>query len=244
MSLAIKYETVHDATMRLRGTVVLYKGEPVQIQEIREGTGKEDILRVLIKPLPLTTPGAADMGGGIFRRRGAAEAMMDAARQAVEAVEEEGGVQKYISSKHFDIAPFPLGYVNNPTGSGAFYCSRMPNRVQKQGLCAENFKGFDNYKGLVDFRTFLRCKEVPLMVAGSYPTFEQALKNLTKVPSVAFNRYFCLVRDDVIADLVYVYHRGIKVGMLNKVTSELCLGERFRCLKESLTELGLKVGGC
>jgi hypothetical protein len=82
------------------------------------------------------------------------------------------------------------------------------------------------------------------MVAGSYPTFEQALRNLTKVPSVAFNRYFCLVRDEVIADLVYVYHRGIKVGMLDKGTGDLCLGERFRCLKESLTELGLKVGGC
>jgi hypothetical protein len=239
--------------MRLRGTVVLYKGDPVQIQEIREGTGKEDILRVLIKPLPLTTPGAADMEGNVFpvppvpqaavQRRGAG-GLMDFARQAVEAAKEEGGVQKYISSKHFDIAPFPLGYVNKPTDSGAFYCSRMPNRVQKQGLCAENFKGTDNYKGLVDFRTFLRCKEVPLMVAGNYPTFEQALKNLTKVPSVAFNRYFCLVRDEVIADLVYVYHRGMKVGMLNKVTGDLCLGERFLCLKESLTELGLKVGGC
>lgn len=241
MSLAIKYETVHDAVMRLRGTVVLYKGDPVQIQEIREGTGKEDILRVLIRPLPLTTGGIPPVAGRGFED---AEVMMEVARQAVEAVKEEKGVQKYISSKHFDIAPFPLGYVNNPTGSGAFYCSRTPNRVQKQGLCAENFKGVDNYGGLVDFRTFLRCKEVPLMVSGDYPTFDQAVRGLAKVPSVAFSRYFCLVKDEVIADLVYLYHKGMKVGMFNKGTGELCLGEKFRCLKESLTELGLKVGGC
>lgn len=228
MSLAIKYETVHDAVMRLRGTVVLYKGDPVQIQEIREGVDKEDILRVLIKPLPVLTGVDASA----------------AARKVIEEAKEKDGVRKYISSKHFDIAPFPLGYVNRPDGPGAFYCSRTPNRVQKQGLCAENFKGVDNYGGLVDFRTFLRCKEVPLMVSGDYPTFDQAVRGLAKVPSVAFSRYFCLVKDEVIADLVYLYHKGMKVGMFNKGTGELCLGEKFRCLKESLTELGLKVGGC
>lgn len=241
MSLAIKYETVHDAVMRLRGTVVLYKGDPVQIQEIREGTNKEDILRVLIKPLPVLT-GFDAIDGPVIPPRGGGIAA--AARRAIEEAKEAEGVRKYISSKHFDIAPFPLGYVNRPTGPGAFYCSRMPNRVQKQGLCAENFKGVDNYGGLVDFRTFLRCKEVPLMVSGDYPTFDQAVRGLAKVPSVAFSRYFCLVKDEVIADLVYLYHKGMKVGMFNKGTGELCLGEKFRCLKESLTELGLKVGGC
>lgn len=220
MSLAIKYESVHDAVMRLRGTVVLYKGEPVQIQEIREGTNKDDILRVLINPIPIGKPDA----------------------RHIQKAEE--GVRKYISSKHFDIAPFPMGYLNCSTGKGAVYCTRMPNRVQKQGLCNENFRGLDNYGTPFSFALFVTCPETPLMVAGVYPTFNQALKSLEKVPAVAFSRDFCLVKDDVISSLIYLYHKGVKVGLVTGNTTEVCLGDKFKCLKESLVELGLKVGGC
>jgi hypothetical protein len=227
VSLAIKYENVEDATMRLRHSVVLYKDTPVYITEIVRGDG-DDILRVRFQELPVGVPEAKV---DPFGRR---------ARIALNGGDEGAAdKRKYISSKHFDIAPFKLGYVNSP--KGAFYCSRMPNRIQKQGLCGENFTAKTNNGIVISFQTFLSCEESVAMVKGEYPTFDQALKALAKCPAVAFDREFCLVKDEVFPELItYLYHKGTKVGMFNK--EELSLGQKFKCLKEQLQEMKIKVG--
>lgn len=217
MSLAIKYENTDDARMRLRGTVVLYKGEPVQITEVQRGDEGEGPLRVMMRELPVEA-----LGGMEARIR----------------QQPDEPKRKYISSKHFDIAPFKMGYVNSK--AGAFYCSRLPNRVQKQGLCAENFKSNDNYGKQIGFPTFLGAKGVPDMIKGTYPSFDEAMKLLGKIPAVAFSREFCLTKDEVIPDIVYLYHKGAKVGMYSR--DGLGLGKKFMCLKESIQEMGIKVG--
>jgi hypothetical protein len=201
----------------------LYRGLPVRIEDVQPGDGKEEILRVLIKELPIDSPQPDKFG-------------------RIKIMPEEDPKRKYISSKHFDIAPFRMGYVNRPDKSGAFYCSRLPSRVQKQGLCGENFKAIDNFGVGVPFAQFLSCKEVLAMVTGDYPSFTQALELVAKVPSVAFHRDYALVRDEVIPKLFYVYYKGAKVGMFNK--DEVYLGDKFSCLKESLMEMRLKVGVC
>jgi len=219
VSLAIKYESVEDATMRLRNTVVLYKGDPVLIKEIRPGDDEKDILRVLFQPLPLA-------GGEVPGRIG------------LQAEEEQK--RKYISSKHFDIAPIKLGYVNGK--DFVFFCSRLPNRIQKQGLCSENFSGKMLAGPAVGFNTFLTCKESVDTIKGNYPSFIRSLELLERVPAVAFSREFCLVRDDVIPHLVYLYHKNVKVGYYSK--DEVSIGKKFECLKERLNEMHLKVGVC
>jgi hypothetical protein len=219
VSLAIKYENVEDAKLRLRNTVVLYKGEPVLITDVARGEGKDDIFRVLFNPLPNA---GVDPFGRKVADPGAAE-------------------RKYISSKHFDIAPFRMGYVNTPK-TGAFFCSRVPNRVQKQGLCGENFVAKYDTGGIVHFNTFLACKSVVDMVHNRYPSLDEAVKELAKCPSVAFHREFAVMKDEVIPDLVYLYHKGQKVGMYSKGENKVCLGNKFNCLKESLEELKLRVG--
>ena len=221
MSLAIKYENPDDARMRLRGTVVLYKETPVYITDVQRGETKDDILRVLFSELPVT-PGS--LGKVPFRD------------------EEAGAKRKYISSKHFDIAPFKMGYVNRPNETGAFYTSRIPARVQKQGLCSENFRGINNSGLTVDFVSFIKCEEVNAMVAGKYPSFKTAVANLIKVPSVAFDYDFCLTKDEVIGDLIYLHHKGRKVGMYNQNLDCVVLGKSFTCLKEHLKELKVIVG--
>lgn len=211
MSLAIKYETLEDARMRLRNTVVLYEGQPVLIREIaRSDKAGDDIFRVLFDNLP-TKKGGVDF--------------------------EEQAKRKYISSKHFDIAPFKMGYVNSP--NGAFFCSRIPNRMQKQGLCGENFRGTDNYGNAINFATFLNTKEVLAMVRGDYPSFAGAVKALGKSDSVAFSRDFCIVKDEILEELVHLYHKGKKVGVI--LSGRITLGKNFMCLKESLEELGLRM---
>lgn len=229
MSLAIKYETVDDANMRLRNTVVLYKGNPVLIKTVVSGETTDDILRVLIQeiPVPKNTINKHDF---------------EEIRRGEVKLKVADDQRKYISSKHFDIAPFRMGYVNSPKGNGAFYCCRMPNRIQKQGLCAENFQGFDNFGGAVPFGTFLSCEETVEMITNKYPTFDQAVKGLDKVLSVAFSRDFCIVKDEIIPNLLYIYHKGYKVGMHTKNTGEVVLGAKFACLKEGLQEMKVKVG--
>lgn len=226
MSLAIKYENVGDAKMRLQGTVVLYKGQPVLIKDVQAGAGgKDDIFRVFIQELPVEMP-------------------LDRYGRLRPALENEGKdvERKFISSKHFDIAPFKMGYVNSPKGNGAFYCTRMPNRVQKQGLCTDNFKAVDNLGVPVPFGTFLACKEVNAMVANEYPNLNAAIRSLDKVPSVAFTRDFAVMRDEVVPNLIYLYHKGKKVGMYTPQVKEVSLGNKFNCLKESIEEMRIKVG--
>jgi hypothetical protein len=227
MSLAIKYERVEDARMRLRGTVVLYKGEPVKIIEVKEGEGKDDIVRVLFKPLPLGADEAPKKMGKIDRA-------FDLAMGEAKAEQ-----RKYISSKHFDIAPFRMGYVNSK--AGAFYCSRVPGRLQKQGLCGENFAAKNNYGKALGFDSFLFAKETPAMVRGDYPSFAKTVKLLDQSPSVAFHRDFSLVKDTVLADLIYLYHKAEKVGMYLVADNTVRLGDKFKCLRESLQECGLKI---
>lgn len=221
MSLAIKYENPEDAMMRLRNTVVMYKDQPVYITNIVRGETKDDILRVLFKELPTGT------AGNPKRIIDPEEAAKDSQR-------------KYISSKHFDIAPFRLGYVNRQEGSGAFYCTRLPNRIQKQGLCGENFRAFDNLKAQIPFAAFLSCKETPAMIANQYPSFDRAVTLLSKCQSVAFHRDFALMKDSVIPELIFLYHKGEKVGAY--MNGAAMLGKKFTCLKESLQEMKVAVG--
>ena len=213
--------------MRLRNSVVLYKNTPVYINEIIDGTG-DDILRVRFQELPIAGAVPAEKRDAFGR-----------GPKVLDRLDDAPDKRKYISSKHFDIAPFRLGYVNSP--KGAFYCSRMPNRVQKQGLCGENFTAKTNNGTVISFQTFLSCEESVAMVKGEYPTFDQALKALAKCPAVAFDREFCLVKDEVFPELItYLYHKGAKIGMFNK--EELSLGQKFKCLKEQLQEMKIKVG--
>jgi hypothetical protein len=106
LSLSIAYENVHDASARLQSSVVLYDGEPVYITNVREagvGDPKGDIFRVYASPLPY--------------RANLAEAE---------------GMRKFISSKKFDLAPFPMGFMN--WNRRVFYLSRLPRKQNKQGL--------------------------------------------------------------------------------------------------------------
>ena len=219
MSLAIKYESVDDARMRLRNTVVLYKGEPVLITHIVNNDDKDGIFRVKFQTLPTSK-------------------MKEERFDPFDKDAEEKEQRKYISSKHFDIAPFRLGYVNGQKGT--FYCSRLPNRIQKQGLCGENFRGVNNAGQAVPFANFLGAKETPAMVAGRYPSFDKAVSLLDKVSSIAFDRDFCLEKDEVFPELLYLYHKGKRVGYMSK--DEVTLGAKFKCLKENLEELKVRVG--
>lgn len=242
MSLAIKYENVEDASMRLRNTVVLYKGDPVLITDVRPAEKADDgILRVLIERLPIEGPamGKIVMKPKALRREDVLNppgpaGLAGAGVPPPDDLPKEQA-RKYISSKHFDIAPFKMGYVND--SDCPFFCTRLPNRIQKQGLCADNFKAVSNFGAPVQYGYFLRSSGVPDMVHGRYPTMVEALRMLEKQLAVAVSRDFCLQRDDVLPEFIYLFYQGKKIGMYTD--NRVKLGQKFNCLKESLEELKL-----
>ncbi len=218
MSLAIKYETLNDAQMRLKGTIVLYEGKPHYVTEIAAGA-EDSPFRVYADALPTKGGGggrAAEVERAIARERG------------------EADIRKYISSKHFDIAPFAMGFVNDE--KGCFYVARTPARQQKQGLSSDTCSACDVYGERKSFAVVLNSSGFPDMVSGVYPNLAQAVRTLTggKIKSIAISREFALARDAELPELTYLYHKNKKVGFLRG--TDVSLSVKYTYLKESLDE--------
>ena len=217
MSLSIQYESVNDANMRLSGTIVLYDGKPVYIREVgalAEGEGKNgDIYRVYIKELPIKP-----------NDRGAYE-------------------RKFISSKKFDLAPFPMGFMNTASGK-AVYLSRAPRRQQKQGLSEATLSQYvvgdlSGQGRLVRFADLTSSQQFVDCINGKYPSVAEATKMVAEgADSVAFSRVFAIARDKSLPELIYLYHKKDKVGFI--MDGKLKLSAKGRCLRESLNEVGVR----
>ena len=214
--LSIPYESVEEAEMRLGRSIVFYDGQPVYIDRIAAaapGDPKPDIFRVYARPLPVK--GREDRVGEEFR--------------------------KFISSKNFDFRTPPMGFLN--ANGNAFYCSRLPKKQQKQGLNGETFLGqhVSQPGKSIPFNSILGLNETTDMFMGRYPNFEEAKRMITQgiAKSVAFSREFCLVNDEELDSLVYLYHKHDKVGFL--LGDNLSLTSSMVCLKERLAEVGVRV---
>lgn len=218
MSLAIKYESLEDARLRLKNTVVLYDGEPVFIRNIEPSRSEKDgIFRIHADALPLNRPGQ-------IPDEDEDEDWIDAAKKA--------DLRKFISSKNFDIAPFKMGYVN--LKKGAVFCSRVPRRQQKQGLSLESYSAVG-----LDWGAFVQSKEAVDMIKGRYPTLDQAKALLNKSPLVAFSREFAIAKDEILEDMFILYYKGSKVGVF--LDGKVTLGKKYTCLKETLLEIKVNV---
>lgn len=217
MSLAIKYGNLDDCNLRLAGSVVSYKEEPVYITDVMRGQGDE-VFRVYVKDLPSNEVGGDD----IFER----------ARLRVEDQIQKRG-RRFILSNDVDISPFKLGYVNDKTT--AFFATRQPYRMQRQGLHSENFEARTHDGHKISFTHFLASVGLLDMYHNKYPTFEEALKKLSKqLPSVAFSREFCVERDPVVPDIQNLYFKATKVGVV--MNGGVVLGTKYLCLNEMLEE--------
>jgi hypothetical protein len=215
MSLSIQYENVHDAQMRLQNTVILYDGEPVWISEVGQ-------------------VGAGDPKGDIFR--------VYIRPLPINGKEAE---RKFISSKKFDLAPFPMGFMNK--NGNVYYCSRLPRRQQRQGLSNQTFacslidgssverpRREFNLENLVSDQCFLDC------IKGKYPNVAEATRQIEEgnIQGVAFHRCFAIIRDAELSELIYLYHKREKVGFI--MNGQLKLSKKGNCLKEALNEVGVR----
>jgi hypothetical protein len=216
LSLAIQYENLNDAQMRLANTIVLYDGDPVYITQVgmkEEGDPKDDTFRVYASPLPYAA------------HRGA-----------------KGEMRKFISSKKFDMAPFEMGFMN--LNGVAYYCSRLPRRQQRQGLSSGTFSCIPvgaPHVGALRLENVIAQQEFVDCIKGKHPSYADAVRLIERgeAGSVAFARCFALVQDVDMPELVFLYHKKEKVGFLMGDT--LKLSKAGKCLREALREAGVRL---
>ncbi len=211
-----KYETAEEIKFRLENSVVLYNNKPVYICRIGNVEREEakELARVYFWELPLSLK--------------------------VEAKE----TRKFLSSRHFDLSPFPMGYMNH--GGGAFFVSRTPIRQQRQGLAVGNTVFLD-VKGRrpegMGFNEMCRSPGFLSMVEGKYPSFAEAgdMMNDLKVSSVAISRSFAFLIDNDLEALMLI-HRGIKCGLSMKGDKLIKVAPKFHFLREEMEECRIPVG--
>lgn len=202
-----KYETAEEVRMRLEGTVVLYDGKPVYITRtsLRAGADEEGNEHDRVWFRPLPYNNT------------------------------EAEIRKLLSSRHFDLTPFKMGYMNHK--GSAVFVERLASRQSKQGLCENNCKTVDfaTDRRVLNFAQLISSKGFVDMINGVYPSMEEAREMFRKrAGSVAISRRFCLVNDEDL-DLMYVSHKGMKCGTISPGQG-VRLATKHRYLRESFVE--------
>jgi hypothetical protein len=203
-----KYETTEEVKFRLENTVVTYDGQPVYISKVH-------------------VPDAEDKG--------------EIARVYFYDLPLKGAGQKetrkYLSSKKFDLAPFPMGYVNH--NGQAFFVARTPVRQNKQGLAQGTtiITDIRGQKAALSLNDLLRSQGFCDMIAGKYPSFKEAGESLgnKENSSIAISRMFAFVIDHDL-EALYLLHKGIKCGLALKNDRALKVPPKFHFLKEEMEE--------
>lgn len=204
-----KYENAEEVRFRLENTVVMYDRQPVYISRVE-------------------VPDAEDKG--------------EIARVYFYDLPLKGAglkeTRKFLSSKKFDLAPFPMGYVNH--NGQASFVTRNPVRQNKQGLVAAttiitNIKGQKSEE--IGFNDLLRSQGFVDMVNGNYPSFKEAGESLGNKDhsSVAVSRMFAFVIDHEL-EALYLLHKGIRCGLALKNDRALKVPPKFHFLKEEMEE--------
>jgi hypothetical protein len=216
------FEHVDQARQRLEQTIVLYDGRGYYVNTVAENS--ERVPSVYVGELPW------DFGSS---------------KQKFE--------QKRLDDPAFNkFKPFELGFVNlfdSPSGItndyNTLFTYRRPIRSgARQGLSRESIDGRylqgsrgGRLEGLDLFNQLAPCKSFADMLAGSYPTFDEALTNLIPESSIAFARNYALLTDK--DGLVWVYRQLERIGLVNNKSKEFFLFSAKKFLREEIQESGL-----
>lgn len=233
------YENLKEAEMRLKGTVVLYDGEPFNV--VCLANHKDDgIFRVYMEPIGLPI-------GSIFHRfsdipyeypeeqRGG---LMDA---WMEKNKDSGVVRKMMNSPLFNkFRPFELGMCN--TGTSTLYLERQPTRATSQGMSESMLSQYviSLGKNTKHSRMRLYSAQMRSCILGEYPSFSDCLKNLldkdVENDAAAFHRQFALVRGPL-NTLFLAYKSDVVAFLPNSDTSCVQISSDFRHTKEVINDL-------
>jgi hypothetical protein len=246
------YETIAEATMRLKNTVVLYDGEPYMILHIGNHF-TDGIFRVYMEPfghpsyLSFHSAGAANEHNPFYAVAASASHFVHSLDNLIEKQKEDSPtrlIRKMMNSPLFGkFRPFPLGMVKLSPDK-MVYTERSPTRRVEQGLVQRmvratifNVACLDGARGS-SFGWQTPCFRDTIM--GVYPTPQEALKFLSFDENYAapYSRFDGFVKS--IAEEIFVVHKNNRVGSLpSGDLSVLRLNREYRYLIEYYQESGI-----
>lgn len=241
------YETLKEALMRLKDTVVLYDGLPYIVGAITDHK-PDGIYRVYLLPID-GDKGQAYPDGLYDLMQNYPQDYPTLGTELDKWMTNNPNVEvlrKHINSPLFNrFRPFPLGMCN--VGKNCYYVERQPNRKSEQGLIASMM-----YQTLVSTANDLMkrtsasvnitSKPFRDCILGEYPTAMDVLINLqdpeVENNAVGFHRQFALVRGPM--DMLFLAYKTDVVGMLTQGDfSQIKIGREFIHTKEVIEGLGL-----
>lgn len=224
------YETIQEAWIRLRQTVVLYDGEPYYVGAITAHKN-DGIFRMYLEPIGYSPASGLWSASVPDSRRPPWQnfhyedhhTLGKLADDWLETTDgkESGILRKMMNSPAFNkFRPFPLGYYN--ARGNAIYSERHPTRKSEQGLTykmlVETIPSIENgpmrnpNSPIITMQPFRDC------ILGRYPSAQECLKNLQNPGiqnrSVAFHRNFALLRGPI--DTFYLSYKEDIVGILKE----------------------------
>jgi hypothetical protein len=237
MSVAIQYETLEEAEMRLRGTVIFYEGEPVFVYKITQGTP----LRVHFVPLPLVK---FDLE--IHKDPNLVEAFRVDGRTSFVAVE---GTRKFISSRNFDYGVSKVGFVPMENNEAApIWVGRNTQRQYRQGLtgrtCDIMFPK-DGFESNLNNYNDLAREESSFTYLLTQESFVQALKG--NYGGQANDKIFKVLSRDFMQfrskdfDLTWLYSNNYKrIGLrASNNLGAFVIPRKYKYFSEQLVEAGI-----
>lgn len=152
-------------------------------------------------------------------------------------ITEEERKKVFLKSRYFDFTAFPLGYVNSDE-IGAIYLERKAVRKFKAGLNTQNIKVRENESP----QDLLFSKDLGKTILNEYPNVIKAFSKVVKkegAHKVAFSREYAFYFSDL--NIIYLEYKGVHVGWVKEIqeqTPYICLGIKFKHMKEELTHKG------
>lgn len=243
------YENLKEANMRLKGTIVMYDGEPYYVMCITNHK-PDGIFRVWLDPIgreggmnihkegtkrpPYDKAHTEDMPGGNLGQ------MMDTwfTKNPNCGVE-----RKMMNSPKFNkFRPFPMGMINI-TGRTNFV-ERHPTRKVEQGLTkASIIEKPVNFPGKPpEVKTDILSPEFRSCILGQYPDGKECLDRMLDPKignsAVGFDRNFAIVRGPL--NTLFIGYKADVVGFLpDNNFKALRLGKEFVHTKEAIGDLGV-----
>jgi hypothetical protein len=227
------YETIQEANMRLRRTIVLYGDDPYYVHAVTNHT-KDGIFRVYISEITRVKKIGIPALAAYPQEHPALGVELD---KYVKSKENKGLERKRINSPHFNrFRPFPLGMCNTgEAGAGrCFYIARCPQKRTEQGLTGAHVEETEVTLGDKSGRpdrhnVALYSDAFYATIKGIYPTPKEILAAFGDPDidneAVGFHRDFALVRGPI--DSLYLGYKDRIIGVMPKGDlSEVRLSKR------------------
>jgi hypothetical protein len=253
------FETVTEANLRLRNTIIWYDGPgeqgPYYVLLICGDTGDEfKIYMKRIGQVYRNIPGIASPSDTCGSLTDGYQKLMD---NFMKSCPKFGMIRKDLTSPHFkSFRPFPLGMMNLVTKNSkekivdceTLYLERQPNRTTHQGLTKAMVYASSVTAAMsrgpkpINYNFDLWSEDFHDCVMGNYPSIDQCISKLTDFrcanESAAFHRNFAIVKGPI--GMLFLCYKGDIVGLLdNRNLSSLTVDREYKYTREAIDDLRL-----